>query len=105
MKFSTKAKHSYEDYTPTSGSVMVLFQFRQSVPIEEGVIAMHNMTPRPIRSPLIERIAHLYHKQFLFKTVSRTWSLDVLSETFEQIGYRRRNLKVMNKRKNDRAIQ
>lgn len=41
---------------------MVLFQFRQSVPIEEGVIAMQNMMPRPIRSPLI---THLYHKQFL----------------------------------------
>lgn len=105
MKFGTKAKDSYEDPTPTSGSVMVLFQFRQSVPIQEGVIAMQNMTPRPVRSPLTERITHLNHKQFLFKTVSRTWSLDVLSETFEQIGYRRRNLKVMNKRKNDRAIQ
>lgn len=102
MKFGTKAKDSYEDPTPTSDSVMVLFQFRQSVPIEEGVIAMQNMTPRPIRSPLI---THFYHKQLLFKTFFRTWSLDVLSETFEQIGYRRRNLKVMNKRKNDRAIQ
>lgn len=101
MKFGTKAKDSYEDPTPTSGSVMVLFQFRQSVPIEGGVIAMQNMTPRP----LTERITHLFHKQFLFKTVSRTWILDVLSDTFEQIGYRRRNLKVMNKRENDRVIQ
>lgn len=81
---------------------MVLCQFRQSVPIEDDVITIqNNMTPRPIRFPLKERITHLSHKQFLFKTLSRTWSLDVLPEMSEQFGYRRPNLKVMNKREND----